>query len=337
MLNTGKGPAVQAPRAQADKRLYSLAMKHTLESTPNLACRQGSVEDLLTADGRIHGVRLADGIELHARAVILTTGTFLNGQVRSGEYETPAGRAGEFPARGLAAALRRLGFTLGRLQTNTPPRIDARSVRFGLSEPQFGSDVPLYFAFTGAPADRLSLPLNPVYPVARQTAWREQLPCYLVHTNSATHRIIRDNLHRSPVAPGANDAAGPRYCPSIEDKVVRFSHKESHQFFLEPEGFATNEVYVQGCFTGLPAEVQLELLHTIPALAEAELIRPGYAIEYDYVPPHQLQASLETRWSRLYTPGRLTAHGLRGVIAQGWLAGGPLRWQREARAGNHRA
>ncbi|MHB9032147.1 MAG: tRNA uridine-5-carboxymethylaminomethyl(34) synthesis enzyme MnmG [Anaerolineae bacterium] len=323
MLNTSKGPAVQAPRAQADKRLYSLAMKHTLESTPNLSCYQGMVEDLITSGDQVHGVRLADGLEFSAKAVILTTGTFLNGQVRSGEWGTPAGRAGEFPARGLAAALRRLGFKMTRLQTNTPPRLDARTIDYTLCDPQYGSPEPIYFSFEGAPADPLSLPLNPVYPVAWQSGWRAQLPCYLVHTNSATHQVIRDNLHRSPIAPGSNDAVGPRYCPSIEDKIVRFSHKESHQFFLEPEGFNTGEVYVQGCFTGLPAEVQYELLHTIPALAHAEIIRPGYAIEYDYAPSHQIKPSLETQLVHgLYHAGQINGtSGYEEAAAQGWLAG----------------
>ncbi|MCE5259013.1 MAG: tRNA uridine-5-carboxymethylaminomethyl(34) synthesis enzyme MnmG [Chloroflexi bacterium] len=323
MLNTSKGPAVQAPRAQADKRLYTLAMKHTLESTPNLACRQGMVEDLLTEGDRIRGVCLADGIEFRAKAVVITTGTFLNGRVRSGEYGTPAGRASEFPSCGLAAALRRLGFHLVRLQTNTPPRLDARTIDYALTEPQYGSEVPLYFSFSGAPREPLRLPINPVYPIAWQSSWREQLPCYLVHTNSTTHQVVRDNLHRSPIAPGGSDVAGPRYCPSLEDKIVRFAHKESHQFFLEPEGYSTGEVYVQGCFTGLPAEVQLELLHTIPALVNAEIIRPGYAIEYDYVPSYQLKPSLETRLVHgLYHAGQINGtSGYEEAAAQGWLAG----------------
>lgn len=323
MLNTSKGPAVQAPRAQADKRLYSLAMKHTIESTPNLLSRQGQVEDLLVQDDRITGVALADGEIFSAGAVVIGSGTFLNGRVRCGEFGTPAGRAAEFPSQGLAAALRRLGFVLGRLQTNTPPRVDARTIHYELTEPQYGSEEPLYFSYAGAPPDVLSLPLNPVYPIGRQTAWRAQLPCYLVHTNTATHKVIRDNLHRSPIAPGTNDAVGPRYCPSIEDKVVRFAAKESHQFFLEPEGFSTGEVYVQGCFTGLPAEVQLELLHTIPALADVEIIRAGYAIEYDYVPSYQIKPSLETRRIHgLFHAGQINGtSGYEEAAAQGWLAG----------------
>ncbi|MHB1354932.1 MAG: tRNA uridine-5-carboxymethylaminomethyl(34) synthesis enzyme MnmG [Anaerolineae bacterium] len=323
MLNTSKGPAVQAPRAQADKRLYSLAMKHTVESTANLLCRQGQVEDLSIQGDRITGVTLADGELFSAGAVVIGSGTFLNGRVCCGEYGTPAGRAAEFPSNGLAAALRRLGFTMGRLETNTPPRIDARTIHYELTESQYGSEEPLYFSYAGAPPDVLSLPFNPVYPIGHQTSWRAQLPCYLIHTNSATHKVIRDNLHRSPIAPGTNDAAGPRYCPSIEDKVVRFAAKEAHQFFLEPEGFSTGEVYVQGCFTGLPAEVQIELLHTIPALADAEIIRAGYAIEYDYVPSHQIKPSLETRRIHgLFHAGQINGtSGYEEAAAQGWLAG----------------
>jgi tRNA uridine 5-carboxymethylaminomethyl modification enzyme len=323
MLNTSKGPAVQAPRAQADKRLYSLAMKHTAESTPNLLCRQGQVEDLCVQGDCITGVTLADGELFTASAVVIGSGTFLNGRVRCGEYGTPAGRAAEFPSNGLAAALRRLGFVVGRLQTNTPPRVDARTIHYELTEPQYGSEHPLYFSYAGAPPDVLSLPINPVYPIGRQTSWRAQLPCYLVHTNTATHKVIRDNLYRSPISPGTNEAIGPRYCPSIEDKVVRFASKESHQFFLEPEGFSTGEVYVQGCFTGLPAEVQIELLHTIPALADVDIIRAGYAIEYDYVPSHQIYPSLETRCIHgLFHAGQINGtSGYEEAAAQGWLAG----------------
>jgi tRNA uridine 5-carboxymethylaminomethyl modification enzyme len=323
MLNTSKGPAVQAPRAQADKRLYSLAMKHTVESTPNLLSRQGKVEDLLVRGDRITGVVLAEGDVFSASAVVIGSGTFLNGQVRCGEFGTPSGRAAEFPSNGLASALRRLGLVLGRLETNTPPRVDARTIHYELTQSQYGSEEPLYFSYDGAPEQVLSLPLNPVYPIGHQTAWRTQLPCYLVHTNAATHKIIRDNLHRSPIAPGSNDAAGPRYCPSIEDKVVRFASKESHQFFLEPEGFSTGEVYVQGCFTGLPAEVQIELLHTIPALADTEIIRAGYAIEYDYVPSYQIKPSLETRRIHgLFHAGQINGtSGYEEAAAQGWLAG----------------
>ena len=322
-LNVSKGPAVQAYRAQADKRLYSLCMKHTLERTPGLDLKQAHVEGLVVKGDRVVGVRSDRGETFWGKTVVLTTGTFLNGRILSGEYSTPAGRAGEFPARGLARSLKELGFEMGRLQTNTPPRVDARTIAFELTTPQYGSDVPLYFSFEGQPQEPLILPINPVYPIAWQSTWRPQLPCYLVTTNPTTHRIIRENLHRSPIAPGKLEATGPRYCPSIEEKVVRFADKESHQFFLEPEGFATGEVYVQGCFTGLPVDVQLELLHSIPALAKAEIMRPGYAIEYDYVLPYQLKTSLETRRIHgLFHAGQINGtSGYEEAAAQGLLAG----------------
>ena len=323
LLNVSKGPAVQALRAQADKRLYALSMKHVLEGAPNLRLLQGQAEDLLVRGGRVEGVRLDHGECLTARAVVLCSGTFLNGRVLRGEYSLEAGRAGEFPARGLARSLRDLGFEMGRLQTNTPPRVDARTVRYERTTPQYGSDEPLYFSFDGAPDEPLLLPINPAYPIAHQTAWRPQMPCYLVYTTPETHRIVRDNLHRSPIAPGTMDAAGPRYCPSIEEKIVRFPHKEAHQLFLEPEGWATGEVYVQGCFTGMPCDVQRDMLHSIPALAEAEIVRPGYAIAYDYVPSYQLRASLETRRVRgLFHAGQINGtSGYEEAAAQGLLAG----------------
>ena len=323
MLNQSRGPAVQALRAQADKRLYSMSMKHVIESTPNLDLVQGHTQKLILDRGRVSGVRLARGETFSGATVVLTTGTFLSGRILSGEFSMAAGRAGEFPAMGLSQSLRDAGLRLGRLQTNTPPRIDARSIRFELTQPQYGSDVPLYFSFDGRPSQALVLPINPVYPIEHQTQWRKQLPCYLVRTNAGTHQVIRDNLHRSPIAPGTIDLSGPRYCPSIEEKVVRFAHKESHQFFLEPEGWATGEVYVQGCFTGLPFDVQLELLHTIPALREARIMRPGYAIEYDYVLSHQLTPTLETRDTKgLFLAGQINGtSGYEEAAAQGLLAG----------------
>lgn len=323
MLNLSKGPAVHALRAQADKRLYAVSMKHRLEQTPHLALKQGMVEALLVRQGRVEGVGLARGERIYGRTVVITGGTFLNGRILSGDYATPAGRAGEFPAQGLSRSLAEQGLTLGRLQTNTPPRVDARSIDYGLTMPQYGSDEPLYFGQGAPPEDPWLLPPNPVYPIAHQTAWRPQMPCYLVHTNAETHRIIRENLHRSPIAPGEVDVLGPRYCPSIEEKVVRFGHKESHQFFLEPEGWATGEVYVQGCFTGLPHDVQEEILHSIPALARAEIVRPGYAIEYDFVLPHQLRPSLEARAIQgLFFGGQINGtSGYEEAAAQGLLAG----------------
>ncbi|MEA3407228.1 MAG: tRNA uridine-5-carboxymethylaminomethyl(34) synthesis enzyme MnmG [Chloroflexota bacterium] len=322
-LNLSKGPAVQALRAQADKRLYSLSMKHTLENTAHLSLKQAHVEELLVEGDRVWGVRAARGETFYGHTVILASGTFLNGRILSGEYATPAGRAGEFPATGLSRSLEGLGFTLGRLQTNTPPRVDARSIDYELTRPQYGSAEPLYFSFEGKPDYTLTLPINEAYPIERQTSWRPQIPCYLVRTNRKTHEIIRENLHRSPIAPGKLDVSGPRYCPSIEEKIVRFAHKESHQFFLEPEGWATGEVYVQGCFTGLPFDVQLALLRSIPALREVEIMRPGYAIEYDFVLPYQLKISLETRAIHgLFLAGQINGtSGYEEAAAQGLLAG----------------
>ncbi|MGQ9566621.1 MAG: tRNA uridine-5-carboxymethylaminomethyl modification enzyme MnmG/GidA [Anaerolineae bacterium] len=337
LLNSSKGPAVQALRAQCDKRLYSLNMKHTLERASNLTLRQARVERILVAGDRVRGVELQGGTVVESRTVVLTPGTFLNGRILSGEFSCPAGRAGEFPAEGLSASLRALGFTLGRLQTNTPPRIDARTIHFAQTEPQIGHESPLYFhfpfqhaAWAGDPVllDGLvgpffQTPPNPVYPIPKQTAWRPQLPCYLVRTNAETHRVVRANLHRSPILPGTLEAVGPRYCPSFEEKLVRFPDKESHQLFLEPEGWWTGEVYVQGFFTGLPEDVQWEMLHTIPALREAVILRPGYAIEYDYVPTTQIHASLETRLVEgLFLAGQINGtSGYEEAAAQGLMAG----------------
>jgi tRNA uridine 5-carboxymethylaminomethyl modification enzyme len=328
LLNSSKGPAVQALRAQADKRLYSLSMKHTLESTPNLYLKQAMVERVLVEGDRVQGVATHTGRIYHGRTVVLTTGTFLAGRILSGEHTWPAGRAGEFPATGLSASLRELGFTLSRLQTNTPPRIDARTIDFSQTIPQLGSETPLYFQFPVSNSQFpipqfLHQPPNPVYPISEQGDWRPQLPCYLVHTNAETHCIVRQNLHRSPIAPGAIETVGPRYCPSFEEKVVRFAHKESHQLFLEPEGWATGEVYVQGFFTGLPEDVQLAMLHSIPATRQAEIMRAGYAIEYDCVPSSQLTPSLETKLVEgLFHAGQINGtSGYEEAAAQGIMAG----------------
>ena len=323
MLNVGKGPAVQAPRAQADKRLYSLCMKHTLESTPNLHLKQAMVEGLLVERGRAAGVVTDQGRRYGARAVILTTGTFLRARIMAGEHATAAGRAGEFAANGLSRSLAEAGLRLGRLQTNTPPRVDARSIDFSQTVPQPGSPTPLYFSFQPPPADPCLPPPSPVYPVPEPTVWRPQLPCYLVHTNEATHRIGRENLHRSPIVAGISRGAGPRYCPSIEEKLVRYPDKPAHQLFLEPEGMATMEVYVQGMFTGFPEDVQLAMLRSIPALAQAEIMRPGYAVEYDYVPSHQLHRWLETKAvPGLFHAGQINGtSGYEEAAAQGLVAG----------------
>jgi tRNA uridine 5-carboxymethylaminomethyl modification enzyme len=323
LLNASKGPAVQALRAQADKRLYSLAMKHTLEHTPNLTLKQARVKQLLVQGDHVQGVVTHTGNVYQGRTVVLTTGTFLAGRILAGEHTWPAGRAGEFPAAGLSASLRELGFILGRLQTNTPPRVDARTIDFSQTMPQSGSDIPLYFSFEPPAADNQFPSPNPVYPVPHQASWRPQLPCYLVRTNESTHQIVRENLRRSPIAPGAIEAVGPRYCPSFEEKIVRFPDKASHQLFLEPEGWATGEVYVQGFFTALPEDVQLAMLHSIPALRDVEIMRAGYAIEYDYVPSNQIRASLESKLvAGLFLAGQINGtSGYEEAAAQGLIAG----------------
>jgi len=329
-LNGSKGPAVQALRTQADKRQYSLRMKHVLENTPNLTTVQAMVERVLVEDGRITGVVTHLGHTYPTRAAIITSGTFLNGRVLSGERVFDAGRAGEFPAHGLSACLRDIGLTLGRLTTNTPPRVDARTIDFSATIPQYGSAEPLYFSFLAEdPAYHeeclswLPRQINPIYPIAEQTTWRPQLPCYLLHSNQETHRIVRENLHRSPIASGFIEATGPRYCPSFEEKIVHFPHHESHQIFLEPEGWLTTEVYVQGFFTGMPEDVQVAMCHSIPALRQAKILRPGYAIEYDYVPPYQTKPSLETRSiAGLFLAGQINGtSGYEEAAAQGLMAG----------------
>lgn len=327
MLNTSKGPAVQALRVQADKTLYPASMKAALERTPGLLVRQGMAVAIEVESGAASAVRTADGARFAARAVIVTTGTFLEARIVAGEWEMPAGRQGDPPAAGLSASLEGLGLRLTRMQTNTPPRVDARTVNFALTESQPGSEEPLYF---GLYYDREPPPppfapgrIHPIYPIERQPHWRTQLPCYVVRTNAETHRIGRENLHLSPIAAGISRGAGPRYCPSFEEKLIRYPDRDSHLVFLEPEGHDTAEMYVQGLFTALPLAVQEAMLRSIPALREVHVTRPGYAVEYDVLVAGQFDPSLQARAVRgLFFAGQVNGtSGYEEAAGQGWLAG----------------
>lgn len=329
MLNESKGPAVQSLRAQCDKRLYAQLMKEELEALPNLDLRQAMVERILPpADSGSFTVVTHTGWIYHARALVLTTGTFLRGRAVTGQAVWGAGRAGEAPAVALGEDLAALGFPLVRLKTGTPPRIHARSIDFQLTEVQHGSPTPLAFghyydqdeatrppAYQGPPAQ--------VYPHPTLHGWRPQLPCYQVHTTSAFHDLIRANLDRAPLFSGLIEGVGPRYCPSIEDKIVRFADKERHSLFLEPEGWSTHEVYVQGCNTSLPEDVQWAMLRTIPALRHVELMRAGYAIEYDAVASGEVGADLQARrMPGLFLAGQINGTtGYEEAAAQGLMAG----------------
>jgi len=342
LLNTSKGAAVQALRAQCDKQAYRLSMKYALEAQPNLELRQGTVVDLLTdrdvsnaddrpaanARPRITGVILGNGARIPARAVILTTGTFINGRLVVGAKTQPGGRTGEGPALGISDALARLGVRMRRFKTGTPPRIDARTIDYSQTTIQPGSATPRYFSADPTAHEEILLPPgrpNPVYPIPpeAQTTWRAQLPCYLVHTTPKTHEIITANLHRSPLYDGTIEGVGPRYCPSIEVKVVRFADKERHQVFLEPEGWRTGEVYVQGMNTSLPEDVQVAMLRSIPGLERVELMRVGYAVEYDYAPSDQITPTMATKAvDGLFMAGQINGtSGYEEAAAQGIMAG----------------
>lgn len=305
LLNRSRGPAVQAPRAQADRTLYRLEMRRTLEATPNLSLRQGLVTDLLVDRDRIGGVELQDARRLGAKAVIVATGTFLNGRIHTGRRTYAGGRTGEPASTELPVALRRLGFPVGRLKTGTPPRLDGRTIDWDAFEPQPPDQRPVPFSF------------------ATDEIEQAQLHCFLGYTNERLHEKIRENIHESPLYSGAIQGVGPRYCPSIEDKVVKFPEKTRHQLFIEPEGFSTNEVYLNGLSTSLPAQLQQDLVNLIPGMDEAQIIRPGYAIEYDYVDPRELTPFLETaRVKGLFLAGQINGTtGYEEAGCQGLIAG----------------
>ena len=305
MLNMSKGPAVWSLRAQADRVLYRLSMRNILEYQENLNIKQASVEKIIVEDGKVKGVLTSLGIFYGARAVIVTTGTFLKGLIHIGLENFSAGRAGEFPSVGLSDSLMELGLEMGRLKTGTPPRLDAKTIDFLKTEAQYGDDPPTPFSHS---TEKITNP---------------QLPCYLTYTNNETHKIILSNLDRSPLYSGRIKGIGARYCPSIEDKVVKFSQRDRHQVFLEPEGLETKEYYANGIPTSLPYDVQVKLVRTIPGLEEAEIMRPGYAIEYDFVFPTQLRHNLETKTIEgLFLAGQINGtSGYEEAAAQGLMAG----------------
>lgn len=305
LLNRSRGPAVQSPRAQADRSLYRTEMRHVLEATPNLHLRQGTVDDLIIENKRVIGVEMQDSRRFGAKAVIVATGTFLNGTIHTGTKTYSAGRAGEPASITLAQNLKKHGFPVGRLKTGTPPRLDGRTIDWDEFEPQPPDEKPVAFSF------------------ATEKIEQEQLQCFIGFTSERVHQTIRDNLHRSPLYSGKITGIGPRYCPSIEDKVVKFADKDRHQLFLEPEGHFTHEVYLNGFSTSLPSDLQLELLRMIDGFDGVHILRPGYAIEYDFVDPRELRPTMESsRMDGLFLAGQINGTtGYEEAACQGLMAG----------------
>ena len=309
MLNTGKGPAVRALRAQADKHAYSAEMKYTIEREPNLTLRQGIVDDLIIENQTVVGVVTNTGARYGAKTVVLTTGTAARGKIIIGELMYSSGPNNSQPSMKLSGNLEKLGFVLERFKTGTPPRVDGNTIDYSVTEEQPGDKDPNHFSFESKDEDYL--------PV------KDQLSCWLTYTKEKTHEIIRENLERAPMFSGVIKGVGPRYCPSIEDKIVRFADKDRHQLFIEPEGRNTDEYYIQGFSTSMPEEVQQEMVHSVPGLENARIMRPGYAIEYDVVSPYQLRPTLETKLIKnLYTAGQTNGtSGYEEAAGQGILAG----------------